>query len=54
MDDKIFANDSIPLAMAYVPMQKWRMLYAEDVGFSRGTIFKELDKPFIGEEAVRA
>ncbi|MCI8623852.1 MAG: spore coat associated protein CotJA [Provencibacterium sp.] len=38
--------------MAYVPFQKWGMLYDEEVGMQRGTIFKQLDKPFIGEEAV--
>ena len=37
------------LAMAYVPRQKWADLYQPDVGFSRGTIFPALDKPFIGE-----
>lgn len=40
------------LAMAYVPWQQWRELYTPEVGFKRGTIFSELDKPFIGEEAV--
>ncbi len=40
------------LAMAYVPWQKWQKLYSPDVGFSRATIFAELDKPFIGEEAL--
>jgi hypothetical protein len=40
------------LAMAYVPDQQWRNVYTSDVGFHRGTIFAELDKPFIGEEAV--
>lgn len=40
------------LAMAYVPMQKWRNVYESEVGFHRGTIFAELDKPFIGEAAV--
>lgn len=44
--------DSLPLAMAYVPWQKWRDLYDSEVGFQRGTIFAELDKPFLGEEAV--
>ncbi len=53
MDEKIFANDNVPLAMAYVPMQRWRLLYEADVGLDRGTIFRELDKPFIGEEAVK-
>lgn len=47
-----FANDNVPLAMAYVPVQKWRMLYEEDVALERGTLFRELDKPFLGEEAV--
>lgn len=47
-----FDNGSVALAMAYVPMQQWGMLYDENVGLQRGTIFKALDKPFIGEEAV--
>ena len=41
-----------PLAMAYVPMQQWCKIYPSDVGFTRGTIFEQLDLPFIGEEAV--
>ena len=41
-----------PLAMAYVPMQTWGMLYENEVGLDRGTIFRQLDKPFLGEEAV--
>ena len=56
MDDNkfpaCFDNGSVPLAMAYVPFQKWGMLYDEEVGMQRGTIFKQLAKPFIGEEAV--
>lgn len=36
------------LAMAYVPLQKYRDLYPESVGFEKGTMFKELDKPFEG------
>ncbi|MBU5450355.1 spore coat associated protein CotJA [Acetivibrio sp. MSJd-27] len=38
--------------MAYVPMQMWNKTYDPDVGICRGTIFPELDLPFIGEEAV--
>ena len=41
-----------PLAMAYVPWQKWRDIYSSDVALQRGTLFAELDKPFIGQEAV--
>ena len=44
--------DDLPLAMAYVPMQKWGDQYAPAVGLERGTIFPQLDLPFIGEEAV--
>lgn len=51
MDKKMMLDD-LPLGMAYVPFQKWRELYPPEVGFHRGTIFAELDKPFIGEEAV--
>lgn len=55
MEDKMTRNDcpDMPLAMAYVPWQKWREIYSAEMGFKRGTIFAELDKPFIGEEAVR-
>ena len=37
------------LAMAYVPWQEWRNLYSAEKGFCRGTIFEELDKPFLGK-----
>ena len=40
--------DSLPIAMCYVPIQNWRDLYSADVGLDRGTIFSELDKPFLG------
>ena len=42
-----------PIAMAYVPFQSWEKPYDSDAGLSRGTVFPSLDKPFIGEEAVR-
>ena len=42
----------MPVGMAYVPFQQWDTPYEGAVGYSRGTIFKELDLPFIGEEAV--
>ena len=34
-----------PLGYAYVPIQRWRMLYKPDAGLKRGTIFEELDMP---------
>ena len=35
----------LPLAYAYVPIQKWRMIYSTDDALGRGTMFEELDKP---------
>lgn len=37
-----------PLAMAYVPMQKFVNLYDAADGFQAGTIFKDLDLPYLG------
>lgn len=37
------------LAMAYAPIQEWRMLYEPCKALSRGTLFAELDKPFTGK-----
>lgn len=39
--------ENYPLAMAYVPWQQWKQTYALDRGFQRGTIFPELDLPFV-------
>ncbi|MCL1880558.1 MAG: spore coat associated protein CotJA [Oscillospiraceae bacterium] len=36
------------LAMAYVTRQKWQNIYKHESGFPRGTIFADLDKPWIG------
>lgn len=47
-----FTDQPISLAMAYVSRQEWEDLYETSLGFERGTIFAQLDKPFIGEEAV--
>lgn len=49
----LFSSQPIALAMAYVAMQQWRRLYDVELGFKRGTIFAELDLPFIGEEATQ-
>lgn len=37
-----------PLAMAYVPFQQWGETYDDDKALSRGTLFPELDLPFLG------
>ena len=52
-DISIFTNQPISFAMAYVPYQQWKRTYEPSLGIERGTIFPELDKPFLGEEALR-
>lgn len=46
--DNSFCPDSgnCPLAMSYVPMQRWTQPLPIETAITRGTIFKELDLPF--------
>ena len=37
------------LAMAYVPWQEWRDIYETEKALHCGTIFKELNLPFLGK-----
>ena len=36
----------LPLAMAYVPPQKWTIVYDNEEGLAAGTIFPALHLPF--------
>lgn len=49
LSDMLRCGDMV-LAMAYVPMQMWRDVYDSHSALARGTQFKELDKPFFGED----
>ncbi len=40
--------DQMTPAMSYVPWQKWQDIYCFEEALERGTIFGELDKPFLG------
>ena len=40
--------DNLPLAMAYVPMQKWGELYDPETAICQGTAFPELNLIFCG------
>ena len=40
------------VTMAYVPVQEWGCLYEVDRAFCRGTLFRDLDKPFTGGRGV--
>jgi hypothetical protein len=41
--------DKFPLAMAYVPCQKWRKVMDASAGLAAGTIFQELNLPWYGD-----
>lgn len=40
--------EDFPVAMGYVPWQNWNTVYDIEKGLSCGTIFPELNKPFLG------
>ena len=40
------------LAMAYVPMQEYGVLYDEADALTAGTLYPDLDKPFVGKAGV--
>ena len=39
---------SLPLAMCYVPYQRWSATYSPQEALARGTAFPDLDLPFKG------
>lgn len=39
---------NLPLAMAYVPFQKIEGTYTQEEALKAGTLFPNLDKPFLG------
>jgi len=45
---KTWGLSGYPLAMVYSPLQEFRELYDLDTALMQGTIFKELDLPFMG------
>ncbi|MDO4743687.1 MAG: spore coat associated protein CotJA [bacterium] len=51
-DNKNFGKtelDNLPLAMAYVPMQKFKGFYSQEEALEKGTLFTDLNKPFMGK-----
>lgn len=41
-----------PLAMAFVPWQQWNQTYELKKALQVGTIFPDLDKPFLGKRGA--
>ena len=52
-DTHDFFPSDIPLAMAYVKWQKWQDIYEPCKSLRSGTLFQELDKPFLGKGGCR-
>jgi hypothetical protein len=50
--DSMFPPE-ISLAMAYIPLQQITTLYDADNAFQIGTLFPDLDKPFLGGRGAR-
>ena len=46
--EKTWGLRGYPLASVYSPLQDWREIYDPDTALKRGTVFKELDLPFMG------
>ena len=44
-----FITLGAPLAAVYSPIQVWRGVYSEAQALARGTLFADLDKPFMGK-----
>lgn len=42
-----------PLASVYAPLQVFRNLYDRETALQKGTLFSELDLPFMGESVMK-
>ncbi len=45
--------DDFPIGMGYIPWQEFKNLHDPEKGLHAGTIFMELEKPFIGRRMYR-
>ena len=48
-----FFPANMPIAMAYVPWQKWQNIYEPCRALKNGTIFEELNKPYSGKASMK-
>lgn len=46
-EDQMAILSGLPIGMAYVPWQRWCQTYPMEQALDRGTIFPELDLPFV-------
>ena len=50
--DEARLSEQFPVAMAYVPWQRLEKMYPPETALHRGTLFPELDKPFMGRTVM--
>ena len=50
---KNWGVEGYPLASVYAPLQNFDKLYDEKTALKKGTVFSELDLPFMGESVYR-
>ena len=48
-----WSSEQFPIGMTYVPMQTWENLYCPSQALEHGTLFADLDKPFLGRRISR-
>ena len=53
IERKTWGLNDYPLASVYAPLQKFDKLYDEKTAHKKGTIFSELDLPFMGESVYK-
>lgn len=46
-DTSMGGMERYPVGMGYIPWQQWQQTYSIEKGLSRGTIFPDLDLPFM-------
>ena len=52
-DNDAYRCGNYPIGMGYVPWQTFKDIYDPERGLNAGTIFAELEKPFLGRRAFR-
>ena len=53
MNRTTWGLENHPLAMVYAPMQIFRNLHDRDTALEKGTLFAELDLPFMGQTVMK-
>ena len=53
MERRSWGLENYPLASVYAPLQNFDDLYDKETAMEKGTVFAELDLPFMGESVYK-